>query len=87
MQSACNATSITGHHLKHTIQRPINDPNYFATLTAIGELHLKLGAGPELEHNAAELLSGISSYVQDSDETLTSLASVVSNSEDTSILR
>ena len=34
-------------------------------------------------HNAAELLSGISPYVQDSDGVFTSLASAVSTSEGT----
>jgi hypothetical protein len=92
VQSACNATT-TGHRLnKHTIQRPtINNPSsYFATLTGLGELHLKLqlgGGGPDHEvvHNAAELLSGISPYVQDTDGVFTSLASTVSRGEGTPV--
>lgn len=83
MQSACNTT--TGHFNKQIIQRPSDNPSYFATLTGLGELHLKLGAGPELVQNAAELLSGISPYVQDSDGVFTSLASAVSSSEGTSV--
>ena len=88
MQSACNATTVlTRYHLNKLqySQRPTDNPSYFATLTGIGELHLKLGTGPELEHNAAELLSGILPYVQDSDEIFTSLASAVSSSEGKSV--
>jgi hypothetical protein len=92
VQSACNAT--TTEHLilnKHNIQRPtINNPSsYSATLTGLGELHLKLQLGgepdSELVHNAAELLSGISPYVQDSDGVFTSLASTVSRGEGTPV--
>lgn len=86
VQSACNTTTLN----KYTIQRPTNNPSsYFATLTGLGELHLKLqqGDGPDHEvvHNAAELLSGISPYVQDSDGVFTSLASTVSRGEGTPV--
>lgn len=90
MQTACtNATLLTvyDHHTLHSSQRLTTNPNYFATLTAVGELHLRLGTGPELEPNAAELLSGISTYIRDTDEVFTNLASGVSRTEETSILR
>ena len=88
MQSACNATTGHLHNNKHITQRPSDNPSsYFATLTGLGELHLKLqgSGGPDLVHNAAELLSGISPYVQDSDGVFTSLASAVSTSEGTAV--
>ena len=91
MQTACNATIAAGHLLnKHITQRPSDSDNpssYFATLTGLGELHLKLqgSGGPEPVNNAAELLSGMSPYSQDSDGIFTSLASVVSSSEGTSV--
>ena len=85
VQSACNAT--TGNHLKKHITQS-DHPSYFATLTGIGELHLKLlgtGSDHKLVPNAAELLSGVSPYVQGSDRVFTSLASAVSSSEGTSV--
>ena len=55
-------------------------------LSAIGELHLSLDTAPEVkQQNAAEMLSGISAYLQDSDGTFTSLADGVNNSEETAI--
>ena len=61
--------------------------DYVATLTAIGELHLDLDSVSGLEHNAAELLTGVEEYISDSDETFTSIDSAASTDKDIELLR
>ena len=61
--------------------------NYFATLTAVGELHLNLDSISGLEHNAAELLTGVAEYIRDSDETFTSIDNAASTDQDIELLR
>ena len=87
VQTACNATAIITESNHHDLHRPTERPNFFATLTAIGKLHTKLGSGSGQGWDAAKLLSGISGYMQDGDGTLTSLADGVNNSEETAIFK
>ena len=86
MQRAC----LNGSLLEAVTQPKLHrNQNYFATVTAIGELHLRLGTASGLNQNAAKLMSGIQSYVEDSDEIITSLSDGVSDheKEDTSVLK
>ena len=90
VQTACNATAAiteSKYTYNHNLHRPTERPKYFATLTVIGELRMRLGSGSGQGQDVAKLLSGISGYIRDSDGTLTSLADGVSNSEETAILK
>ena len=87
VQTACNVTATISESYHNNLHRPAERPNYFATFTAIGKLHTKLGSGSEQGWNVTKLLSGISGYIQDGDGTLTSLADGVSSSEETAIFK
>lgn len=89
VQTACNlsATATITESYYHALHRSTERPNYFATLTAIGKLHTKLGSGSRQGWDPAKLLSSISGYIQDGDGTMTNFADGVNNSEETAIFK
>lgn len=93
VETACNATLTTNNVISgqqvHSVRDSDKESSYFtATLSAIGELHLRLDTGASLEQDVGEILStSTADYLKESDGTFTTVDGVTDSSEDRAILR